>query len=549
MIRTVTELDLSAPFDICIVGGGAAGLTMAAALDGSELSVLVLESGNRKPTPEGQAFFRGELANNQHSPTDSYRVRALGGASQLWGGRCVPYDPIDFEERPWVGMPGWPIPYATVAAYYPRAQEAAEAGPFDYRAEPMVPGLEGPALETTLERFSRPTDFSRRYGDLLAASANVTVALDATVTHIQLAADGTRVDHLQVAAGPPGGARIAVHARDYVLAAGGLEVTRLLLNADDVHRDGIGNARGWVGRCYMCHTAATVGVVTFTGEPTAIRGDYERDAGGVYLRRRIGVTAEAQRRLQILNLCWRLHLHEVTDPSHNDSVLSFLYHARYFVKYEYSRKHREARLSLLQHAWHYWNVIRHPVRLARFLATFLPARYLQERRVPSIVLFSPDNRYAIEFHAEQEPHPDSRVTLTDTRDAYGLRTLRVDWRASPLDIDTVRRGYQLLADELERTGTGRLEYSDAAIEAAIAEQGAYGGHHIGTARMSADPALGVVDVDGRVHDVANLFIASAAIMPTSSQANPTLTVLALACRMADHLRARAGARREVRQVA
>ena len=538
MICDIRDFDATAQFDLCIIGGGAAGLTLCSALVETGLRIVLLEAGDRKRSDASQEHFRGEIADPAlHSPTQLFRVRALGGSSQIWGGRCVPYDPIDFAERPWVPMPGWPIPYAAILPYYSLAQEAAEAGPFDYRPRtPLVPGLDGDAVETTLERFSRPTDFSRRYGELLERAGSPCVVLNATVAGIRLTATGDHVDHLEVVA--PDGRRIQVRAADYVLAAGGLETTRLLLASNDVQPDGIGNAHGWLGRCYMCHLSATLGTATFAGPPKSIAGGYERDAQGVYLRRRINVTAAAQRRLGILNTAFRLNIPEINDPVHGDPVLSLIYLARYFVKEEYSIKQREAKLTRAQELHHWMNVVRQPIRLTRFVVNWIHKRYLSERRIPSIAPFSPENRYALEFHSEQEPNPDSRLSLTGERDAFGMPRLRVDWRVTPLDLETVRQSYRLLAAELQRTNTGRLAFDEATLEAVVMAAGAYGGHHMGAARMSAQPADGVVDPDCRVHGVDNLFVASAAVLPTSSQANPTLTVIALAFRLADHLRER-----------
>ena len=237
----------------------------------------------------------------------------------------------------------------------------------------------------------------------------------------------------------------------------------------------------------MCHMSATLGMVTFSGPPRSIAGDYERDAERVYLRRRIGVTAEAQRQLRILNLAFRLHLQDMADPAHGDPALSLLYFARYFVKIEYSQKLREAKLTFAQQLRHFANVAGQPIRLTQFVTYWIYRRYLSERRIPSIVRFSPKNRYALEFHSEQAANPDSRLTLTSERDAFGMPRLRVDWRPTPLDIETVRQSYRLLAAELERTGTGWLDFSEETLEATVLSAGAYGGHHSGTTRMSGPP--------------------------------------------------------------
>ncbi len=527
-----------APADVCIVGTGAAGLTLAARCAALGLEVLVLEAGGANPDPAVQDAYAGQVADPRvHWPLDTYRVRALGGTTALWGGRSIPFDPIDFEPRPWVAHSGWPIGYDEVARYYPAAMEAAEAGAFDHTpSAPIVPGLDGEWLHTTIERFSRPTNFWTRYGQHLTAAPNVRVLTHAPVTAIRMAADGNSVDHLEVRA--PDGSNWPVRAKNYVLAAGGLETARLLLASDDVLPDGPGNAGGWLGRGYMCHLAATFGMAHFSGDPKKIGFDYERDAEGIYIRRRLAPTPAAQRARQLLNSTVRLHIRDANDPAHGDPVLSLMFLAAFAVKYEYSRAAREADRSLGPYLRHVGNIARHPVQLFNFVRTWGVKRYLASRRIPSIALPSRDNRYPFEFVSEQSPNWDSRVALSAERDALGMRRLHVDWRVAPADFESARATYRLIRDELARTGTGSLDYDEAALEDALLDSAAYGGHHSGTTRMSDSPRDGVVDRDCRVHGVAGLYVASASVTPTSSQANPTLTAIALALRLADHLKER-----------
>lgn len=521
--------------DVCIAGAGPIGLSLAARLAGTGMRVLVLEAGGSAASPTSQAFYAGEVVDPAvHWPLDSYRVRALGGTSTIWGGRAIPFDPIDFADRPWVPHSGWPISYEDVARYYPAAMEASEAGPFDQvPGGPIVPGLDGEWLHTTIERFSRPTNFWARYGAQLTRAANVQVVTEAATTAVRLDPHGRHVNHFEVTL-PDGQVRQA-RARHYVLAAGGLETTRILLNSDDVQPGGIGSAGGWLGKGYMCHLAATFGIAQFTGDPRTIFFGYERDAQGVYIRRRIALTEKAQREHGLMNFTARLHIHDAIDPAHGDPVLSLIYLAAFMVKYEYSRAAREADRSLAMYLRHLGNIARHPYRLFTFLQTWGVQRYFAERRIPSIALYSPDNRYPLEFHCEQAPNRDSCVTLSAERDRFGMRRLKVDWRITPLDVEAVQRSYALLASELQRTGTGTLTYAEEEVEQAILGAGAYGGHHSGTTRMSARPEDGVVDADCRVHGTDNLYIASTSVLPTSSQANPTLTGIALALRLADHL--------------
>lgn len=530
--------------DICIVGAGAAGITLALELIGSGKSVLLLESGGLKEDAATQALYAGETADEAlHPPPDKYRVRCFGGSTTIWGGRCMPFDAIDFEARDYLPMSGWPFGLEELAPYYPRANELVEAGRCAYTAEtaydgaapPLIRGFDSALVsQNRLERFSLPTNFAASHGAALRAAANVRVLLHANCIGVRLESSGAAVDHLDGAV--LDGPRFTVRAREYVLATGGLEVPRLLLASNDVQRAGIGNAHDLVGRYYMCHIAGTAGTLTVTRPRADVHHGYVLTPDGIYARRRFALAEDVQRRLGIGNFIARLHFANLNDPAHRSGILSGLYLAKSFISYEYSKRLHDGRPRTLGN-WlrHVRNIVFDPFDTLAFLWHWLTKRTLARRKFPSVVIPSRANRFSLDFHAEQAPNRDSRVTLTDERDALGLPRIRVDWRHTPWDIETVRVALGVLRDEFARTGVGRLEYDEATVAAEALRYGAYGGHHLGTARMGRDPATSVVDPDCRVHGVPNLSIASAAVFPTSSQANPTLTIVALAVRMARRL--------------
>jgi choline dehydrogenase-like flavoprotein len=189
---------------------------------------------------------------------------------------------------------------------------------------------------------------------------------------------------------------------------------------------------------------------------------------------------------------------------------------------------------------HVRNVATEPFTTADFVLHLVRKRFLAPRKFPSIIVQPPSGRFSIDFHAEQQPNPESRVQLGTQHDKLGMPRLRVDWHYSSTDIHTVAEAFRMMAEELARSGCGRLEYQPDTLEQSMVRDGAYGGHHIGTARMGASPSTSVVNSDCRVHGLHNLFIASSAVFPTSGQANPTLTIVALALRLADHLKRLAG---------
>jgi choline dehydrogenase-like flavoprotein len=529
--------------DLCIVGAGAAGISMALELADTPLDVLVLESGGIKAEKDTQALYAGTVAEERlHSPPDTYRQRRFGGTTTIWGGRCMPFDAVDFEPRDFMPNSGWPIDRSSLMPFYPKANRLCEAGDFAYTVaeafeqpmRPMIEGFDSPNFTTdTLERFSCPTNFAARYGHRLQAARNVRVILHANVTHLKLDAGGRRMESLTVRT--LGGKTLQASAKQFVLAAGGLEVARLLLAG------GIGNSRDVVGRYYMCHLAGTIGALRIHRPLGGVWNGYDVSADGVYCRRRIALVPEAQRQWRIGNFVARLHHPRITDPEHRNAILSLLFLAKFVIPYEYGKRlYGGERASLRLWLQHARNVMAGPFDAAGFAWHMLKDRKLAERKFPSIIIKPKANLFSLDFHAEQQPAPESRVELMTETDALGMPKLKVDWRYTRVDVETVSRAIALLAADMKRGGIGVLEYDPGSIEFEMTRYGAYGGHHIGTARMGTDPACSVVDADCRVHEVSNLFIASAAVFPTSSQANPTLTVVALALRLANRLRAALG---------
>lgn len=530
--------------DVCVVGGGAAGISLALSMSGQGLSIILLEAGQLHEHAPSQALYEGEVSDERmHSPPDKYRQRRMGGSTTIWGGRCMPFDPVDFETRSHVPDSGWPISFDDLQPFYPEANKLAEAGRFSYDAEdalgagaaPMIRGFHSDVVRTSgLERFSCPTDFGKRYARRLRVAPDVQVLLGANCTAVRLAADGREVREIDVAT--LAGRRFRIAARATVLAAGGLETARLLLASRDVAPAGIGNEHDIVGRYYMCHIAGNVGTLVLNGQPRDVRHGYEVSPEGIYCRRRLAVSAAEQRRHGLANGVARLHFPRITDPRHRNGVLSGLFLARKLISYEYGKRLNDGTPpTAALYARHLLNVVSDPIDTTAFLAHWVTRRTLAERKFPSVILRNRTNRFSLEIHGEQAPRADSRVTLTEKFDALGMPQLRVDWRYGQGDIESVRRTLDLMAQEFERSGAGRLTYDAGTLEEDLMRFGAYGGHHIGTARMGNDPRTSVVDANCRVHSVGNLFVAGSAAFPTSSQANPTLTLIALSLRLGRHL--------------
>lgn len=545
MIKNIKNIppDSNLNADICIVGAGAAGVAIALALSGRGLKILLLESGFEKNHQDTQALYRGEVVDERlHSPPDKYRLRRLGGSTAIWGGRCMPFDPIDFEKRDYLPGSGWPIAYEDLLPYFKMANRFLEAGEYAYDADkvfdpikqPMFEGFKSDVLLTNnMERFSCPTNVGSRYHKRLELAQDIEVILGANCTGIRLNSNADHVNHLDIRSLDQHQYRVI--AKHVVLATGGIEVARLLLASNDICKNGIGNQNDLVGRYYQCHIAGNLGKLTIFGANTKVRHDYEVSAEGIYCRRRMSLTAESQRRLKVGNMVARLHFPKIVDPSHRIGVLSGLFLAKNFISYEYGKRLKDGNATPSTYLKHFINIITDPIDTLMFLYKWVTRRTLATRKFPSVILNNKSNQFTLEIHSEQYPNPNSRIALLTEKDTLGMPKVKIDWQYLPEDIDSVKKSLDVFVEEFQKSGIGTFEYDPEQLEEDLTRFGAYGGHHIGTAKMGTTPETSVVDADCKVHHVDNLFIASSAVFPTSSQANPTLTITAISLRLADHL--------------
>jgi choline dehydrogenase-like flavoprotein len=291
----------------------------------------------------------------------------------------------------------------------------------------------------------------------------------------------------------------------------------------------------------MCHIAGTLGALTLDIPGSDVAPGYEVAQDGTYCRRRLALTEAAQAELGVASTVVRLHFPSIPNPVHRTGALSALYLAKPFISYEYAKRLTgEGTGSFSIWLRHVFNVVSDPFGTAGFLLHWLRKRTLSVRKFPSVIVRPRTNVFSLDYHAEQQPNFDSHVSLSAETDALGMPKLKIDWRYTALDVRTASETLRVLKEDLAAWGHGQLTYNPDEIERQMTRDGAYGGHHIGTARMSADPSSGVVDGDCLVYGLRNLYVASSAVFATSSQANPTLTIVALALRLADHLKLRFG---------
>ena len=453
----------------------------------------------------------------------------------------MPFDPIDFEKRDYIAESGWPINYQDVAQYYPEASKLCEIGEPNFtinnaqeNAPNIIKGFSSDIISTqSIEKFSCPTNFAQRYGHRLESNANVTVILHSNCTAIELTEDGKSVSYLQVKTLK--NTSFKVSAKKFIIAMGGLETPRLLLASCSVNKAGVGNEHDVVGRYYMCHMAGNIGEVKLNGSVHEVYHNYFLSPDGIYSRRRLSLYEDIQKEQKIGNMIARLHFPRISDPIHKIGVLSSLYIVKNLISYEYGKRLNDGSIKPLEYIKHLFNIITDPVDITKFLIHWITKRTFAARKFPSIILSNRNNLFSFDVHGEQEPNVNSRVSLIDATDPLGMPQIKVDWHYTKNDILTVKRTLDIFAAEFERKNIGTVYYDESKIEEELLRFGAYGGHHIGTARMGNDVKNSVVDANCKVHGVSNLFIAGSSVFPTSSQANPTLTIVAMSLRLADHL--------------
>jgi choline dehydrogenase-like flavoprotein len=450
----------------------------------------------------------------------------------------VKFDPIDFVPRPGLVDARWPITYEELLPYYDLAGWHTRSGASVY--ELPIPGVmtDDDAFRfTTLERATNEQKSQVIHRKELAGSAGIDVRLCATVVGLNFDADGL-VKSIEIVR-PDGSQRKSLPIRNLVIAAGGLESTRLLLAAQRDAPYRFGDVNGPLGRYYMAHVVGDIAQITFSNVQLAGAFDYFIDAHGSYVRRRFVPSQSTQLREKILNGAMFPIVPPVADARHGSAILSLAYLAlaydplgRRIVADAIRKRHIPAKPVDLDR--HFFNVVKGLPSAIALSSDFLWRRYMTKSRIPGFFIRNKSHRYPLYYHMEQIPQPNSRVTLSGKADRTSLAKIRVDLRFHETDAWSVVRTHELLSDWLMKTGFGHLEWkmpADQRIRAVLA-QARHGTHQIGTIRMGASRNDGVVDRNLRTFDSANLFVVSTAVLTTSGQANPTLTAIALAMRLA-----------------
>jgi choline dehydrogenase-like flavoprotein len=510
--------------DLCIVGAGAAGLALALQLEDTRHRVCIIESGGLTFERSRQRLSRGRLVGTPYEALDLCRVRQFGGSTGRagWGGWCKMLDRVDFEQRSWIPMSGWPFDQGALLPYYRAAADLF--GIDDLLAETPVSQflpVDGPLVSERCLLSPAP-DLGTTLRSRLLEARNLRVILHATALRLDADASGRSVSSIEVASAP--GKRFHIAARFFVLAGGGIENARLLLVSNRQMPNGLGNEYDLVGRYFMEHPRVRWGSLQVSqfDSPVALHVPSARIrstavSGARHTNEAFGLVLRPEIRASEGLLNSRTWIKPGLCVDHANGAEALRYVAFWLRK---GRLHRD----LLKRGA---TILQHP---AGAMSTAIGRVWHARRRT---------RHFHFDTILEQEPDPASRVTLDTELDENCLPRVKLDWKVGPLVRFTLERVQTIIVEEMRRLGY-RIHAHREEDGAAGREDLSYGWvrHHMGTTRMSDDPRMGVVDSACRVHGLSNLFIAGSSVFPTGGNDMPTLTIVALAVRLGRHLQQR-----------
>ncbi len=497
-------------YDICIIGAGVAGLLLALEARKYYRDVCIIESGSKTPEDYYQALNDTDTSALQYDSVES-RARAVGGSMHLWAGRCGTLDPIDFEERSWISMSGWPINSSDLKPFYEKALTRFKcpfpSNPIFNPSKPESSALQSAAIEEKNYFLLDYVNGNFVKKDLLTElnqADNVTLLQQTTLVSLETS-DGNKIDSCKIASDDrkstnsvPG----VIHADRFVIACGGIESARLLLASRSHSPEGIGNAHDLVGRFFTDHPRSKSAPFEISNKATVEK--FKATARHQIAYR---FSDDAQRLNQQPNHSFMI--------SQSNGDIEALSSSMMDSTDGLSEKRQSAARKNLRRLWRMT-----PIWFRRTLRDLLSMRKT--------------NKFVVTFKVELEPNAQSRIELSEDLDRHGTPKARINWTVTDRDRQQLTQYYEQVNRILVEADIipDHVSMPDAYKNTTFKDSS----HPIGATRMAASPEKGVVDANLKVFGVDNLYVCSSSVFPTPGSANPTLTIAALSLRLADHLR-------------
>ncbi|WP_013324456.1 GMC oxidoreductase [Gloeothece verrucosa] len=533
--------------EICIIGTGPAGITLAKEFIGGDFRVILLESGTFEFDQATQSLCDGEIG----EPLRPYHLRArqFGGTCNKWGIqigngkqgiRYAPFDEIDFEKRDWLPYSGWPFSKSHLDPFYEKAHSFCQIGPYNYEAttwednEGRQIKFKGNQVITTVFQFGARDVFLQNYLKDIKAAPNITTYLKANVVNIETNDTANLVLRVKVAT--LNGNQFWVKAKTFILATGGLENARLLLLSNQTQKTGLGNQHDLVGRFFMDHFMIYCGMLLPSTKKIFDQTIFYdlRCVKGIPIMGKLALTQQTMREQQLLNTATYLipryktyHLQRMSLRALEILQSSLKQKKIYPNMARYLNRLIGGKLTHIVHA-----IPRKITRRPFYYASIAEGGWSSlPNKEQEFALFE------IQHLVEQAPDFNNRVRLSEELDLLGYRKIKIERRLRDIDIKSIQKTQKILQKEFALSGFGELFIDEEELDFQRTLPLVPGSsHHIGTTRMHLDPKQGVVNENCQVHGISNLFIAGSSVFPTGSYANPTLTIIALAIRLAAHIK-------------
>lgn len=465
-------------YDFCIAGAGAAGITLALELAKKGKKVALFEGGDRDYTSQSQQLYAGEVTGENSYWLELLRLRFLGGTTNHWAGRCRPFTEFDFINKQINGLPGWPIAFDEMNQYLDRAIQILELDAENTFKSGDGITIRSKYFEPDIQAHSK-VRFRERYAEEIEQNKNIDLFLNANLVDIKLndnlqTIESFTIRNYQLF-------KASFTAADYILAMGAIENARILLNANAQLKSGIGNNSDMVGKCFMEHFNVRM------GEFIANTGKWGDSTG-----------------------------------------MQFFTTAHFAEKYN---------TGLSNITFGTVNQIKAYGRTAELKAMFnrLSCRVGLSDHMQFLYKHDCIGEGIITSLCEQFPNKKSQITLTDQQDSFGLNRIKLDWQLSEADTHSIRTSAIAAAEEFAKNNFGRVKLSSFIINESEKIEVSHHAHQMGTTRMALSEKHGVVDTNSKVFGTSNLYIAGASVFPTGGGGNPTMPLLQLTFRLADHL--------------
>ena len=512
--------DQAAQADICIIGGGIAGLIVADRVRRHGRSVLVLESGGRTDRGGIDPLNRILCEAQPYRGAVMGRARGLGGTSTRWGGALLPFQREDLGARPFLGLDAWPVRFDAVASFITDVERLFGIDELSYdegfiaRSRERLPTGD----QDILLRFAKWPPFRKRniatlLRSRLVRDPRIMVWLNATATHFDIEGAAGRI--AGVGATARSGRKLTARAREYVICAGAIEATRLLLL---LRRQSGGYAFSGcyaLGRGFHDHVSL-VGATVATDEPVELnRLAGYRFHGSTMRSVRFELAHRAQREECVGSSFGHIGF-ETSHPSGFDAL-----------KDAFRALQSKGSVDL-------------PMTLG--VARDLPylARAVWWRLVKRRLLWPQPARYRLHIVVEQLPKPQNRITLADEPDDLGVPRASLAWRVGADEIRIAQafaRRFDSYWRRHDLTRVGKLEWDHALLRGESVAPESIGEiyHPGGTTRMGINGRVAVLDGNLVTYAIPNLSVASTSAFPSGASANPTMMLMAFALRLADRL--------------